>query len=57
MNENSTVSVGSALLVISSALVLLYALPSSPIPAVLAVLAALGMAAGSLLVGVSDEAV
>ena len=57
MNENSTVSVGSALLVISSALVLMYALPSSPIPAVLAVLAALGMAAGSLLVGVSDEAV
>lgn len=58
MDERMKISVGSVLLIIGAAIVLLYALPSlGVIPAVLAVLAALGMAAGTLLVGTSGGAV
>ena len=54
MDERRKIPVGSALLVIGSIIMFLYALPSfAPIPGVLAVLAALGMAAGTLLVGTS----
>jgi xanthosine utilization system XapX-like protein len=58
MNERMSISVGSVLLVIGSAIVLLYAIPSfAPIPAALAILGALGMVAGTLLVGTSGGVV
>lgn len=57
MNERTQVSVGSVLLVIGSIIVLLYAIPTLPIPAALAVLAAIGMSAGTLMIGTSNETV
>lgn len=58
MDERTQVAVGLALLVIGSVIVFLYGLPSIvAVPAVVAVLAALGMSAGTLLVGTSEEAV
>jgi hypothetical protein len=57
MNERTQVWVGLALLIVGSAIVLLYSFPTLPIPAALAVLAALGMSAGTLLVGTSKGTV
>jgi CHASE2 domain-containing sensor protein len=58
MNERTQVSVGLVLLIVGSVVVFLYALPMiTPIPAILSVFAALGMSAGTLLVGTSKETV
>lgn len=58
MNEQAKVSVGSALLIIGALVILLLALPSLvSVPVSVAALAALAMAAGTLLVGTSHETV
>jgi len=56
MGTNSTkIGVGLVLLLISSALILGAGLQQIPLPAVAGSIAALGLAAGSLLVGTSEE--
>jgi hypothetical protein len=61
MDERTQVGTGSALLVVGSIIILLFAFPASTlgfaVPVPLAVLAALAMAAGSLLVGTSEGTV
>lgn len=58
MDERTQVMIGIGLLIIGSVIVLLYGLPSIvAVPAVVAGLAALGMSAGTLLVGTSDGTV
>jgi hypothetical protein len=61
MDERTQVGAGSALLVVGSIIILLFAFPASTlgfaVPVPLAVLAALAMAAGSLLVGTSEGTV
>ena len=61
MNERTKMSVGTLLLVLGAVVVLVFALPESVIavsvPVPLAALAALVMAAGTLLVGTSGGTV
>ncbi len=58
MDEHTQVWVGSALLIIGAVIILLLALPSLvAIPVIVGALAALSMAAGTLLIGVSHETV
>lgn len=55
MGTNTTkIGVGVVLLLISSALILGTGLQEVPLPAVVGSVAALGLAAGSLLVGTSE---
>ena len=61
MNERMQVWVGTALLILSAVVILVFALPESAVaiavPVPVAALAALVMAAGTLLVGTSDGTV
>jgi hypothetical protein len=61
MDERTKVLAGAALIVVSAVVILLFALPTSlvsvSIPVSLAALAALVLAAGTLLVGTSEGAV
>lgn len=59
MDERTKVSTGAALLIVGAAVVFLYALPSTVVgvPALVAVIATLGMAAGTWLVGTSGGTV
>ena len=58
MDERTQVGAGSALLVIGSIVILLFAFPATSlgfaVPVPLAIIAALAMAAGSLLIGTSE---
>ncbi|WP_435077154.1 hypothetical protein [Halococcus sp. AFM35] len=61
MNERTQIGAGGVLLVIGAILILLFAFPASTlgfaVPVPLAVLAALAMAIGSLLIGTSEGTV
>ncbi|MFC6732044.1 MULTISPECIES: hypothetical protein [unclassified Haladaptatus] len=54
-NQTSKVTLGMLVLAISSVVLLGVSFLGSPVPVALAALAALGMAAGSLLVGTSES--
>jgi multidrug efflux pump subunit AcrB len=61
MDERTKSLAGAALIVVSAVVILLFALPTSllsvSVPVPLAAIAALGIAAGTLLVGTSEGAV
>ncbi|EMA49678.1 hypothetical protein [Halococcus thailandensis] len=61
MDERTQISAGGVLLVIGAIIVLLFAFPASTIgfavPIPLAIVAALAMAAGTLLIGTSEGTV
>lgn len=63
MDERTRILTGIGLLIVGGIVVLLYALPASfapvsaSIPALLAIAAAVGMAAGTLLIGTSGGSV
>ncbi|WP_276248120.1 hypothetical protein [Haladaptatus sp. YSMS36] len=54
-NQTSKVTLGMLVLAISSVVLLGVSFLGSPVPVALAAIAALGMAAGSLLVGTSES--
>lgn len=61
MNERTQIGAGGVLLVVGAIIVMLFAFPASTlgfaVPILLAVVAALAMAAGSLLIGTSEGTV
>ncbi|MFC7155461.1 hypothetical protein ACFQPA_08330 [Halomarina halobia] len=55
--DSRKLTIGVGLLVLCSALVIFGGLPTAPIPDVALAVAALGLAAGSLLVGFSEDGI
>ncbi|WP_254543410.1 hypothetical protein [Halomarina pelagica] len=55
--DSRRLTIGVGLLVLCSALVIFGGLPDTPVPDIALAIAALGMAAGSLLVGFSQDGI